>query len=359
MRRQEERKRGERPGKIFLLIILSIIVATSIEGCQRLGEAAEQLPSRAQALVAYWKIDEGEGERISDETKNCNDGAIHGPSWVEGKSGYALQFDGIDDYVEVPHSDSLDLESMSFAAWIRLEEIGGRQILLEKKVPEEGDRSLNYAFFVQWNGDQLAFIVGDGTRQVGFLSDRGLGAAGEWHHVAVTFSETGDEVRFYIDGEPAGVDILTLKPYKNKGPLIIGKYVGADGRSKFHLHGTLDELCIYNKALTEEEVRELGHPNLPPTADFSFSPQKPTIQDIVRFTDLSTDPDGYIVYWGWDFGDGAVCPREPSSCGEGDNRNPTHHYLRAGTFTVKLTVIDNKGAVSRTSKEVTVSVASP
>jgi serine protease len=81
--------------------------------------------------------------------------------------------------------------------------------------------------------------------------------------------------------------------------------------------------------------------NIPPTADFTFAAN--LLQ--VTFTDQSTDPDGVIVSWNWDFGDG----------GTSTVQNPIHNYTANGTYNVTLTVTDNEGAVDSVTKPVTVS----
>lgn len=88
--------------------------------------------------------------------------------------------------------------------------------------------------------------------------------------------------------------------------------------------------------------------NKPPVADFSFAPAQPAAGQTVQFTDKSTDPDGKVVAWAWDFGDGT----------KPNQQNPTHIYQTAGTFKVKLTVTDDKGAQS-TAAEKTITVGPP
>jgi PKD repeat protein len=85
--------------------------------------------------------------------------------------------------------------------------------------------------------------------------------------------------------------------------------------------------------------------NIPPAASFTYSPTSPTIDNLIQFTDRSTDPDGTIVSWLWDFGDGSA----------DNSQNPTHRYSSAGTYTVTLTVTDNGGAAGSSSKNITVS----
>ena len=86
----------------------------------------------------------------------------------------------------------------------------------------------------------------------------------------------------------------------------------------------------------------------PPTAEFTYSPSDPTTQDTVQFTDQSTDFDGSIVSWSWDFGDGATSTLE----------NPTHQFDE-GTYTVILTVTDDDGATDMHTDTVTVSNVGP
>jgi len=91
-------------------------------------------------------------------------------------------------------------------------------------------------------------------------------------------------------------------------------------------------------------LAELELPNEPPVADFTFSPLIPTTEDKIRFRDRSSDPDGCIVSWSWDFGDGQTS----------DKQNPRHQYRRAGTYTVTLTITDDYGATDSISKEIRV-----
>jgi len=91
----------------------------------------------------------------------------------------------------------------------------------------------------------------------------------------------------------------------------------------------------------------MGGRNLPPVADFSYSPSAPTTADNVMFTDESTDADGNIVSWAWDFDDG----------GTSANQNPSHSFSSPATYTVTLTVTDDDGASD--SYTATVTVSSP
>jgi uncharacterized repeat protein (TIGR01451 family) len=92
--------------------------------------------------------------------------------------------------------------------------------------------------------------------------------------------------------------------------------------------------------------------NQPPVAQFTFSPQNPQVNQVVTFDGTSSyDPDGTIVAYEWDLnGDGRVDITGP---------RVTARYTRAGTYTVKLTVTDNRGAQGSASKSLTVGQAPP
>jgi len=84
--------------------------------------------------------------------------------------------------------------------------------------------------------------------------------------------------------------------------------------------------------------------NAPPQADFSFVPEHPLVEELVQFTDRSTDADGVIVLWHWDFGDGASSSLQ----------NPAHAYAQGGVYTIALTVEDDAGGRDTATEEIEV-----
>jgi WD40 repeat protein/uncharacterized caspase-like protein len=105
-----------------------------------------------------------------------------------------------------------------------------------------------------------------------------------------------------------------------------------------------------DKGATAEVTKTIGiGVRQTPQASFSFAPSQPSIVDEVRFTDASTDPDGQVSSWSWEFGDGTTST----------DRNPTHTYSRKSSFTVKLTVTDNDGLTGTKSRTLTVVNLSP
>ena len=83
-----------------------------------------------------------------------------------------------------------------------------------------------------------------------------------------------------------------------------------------------------------ETVLKIHIKNSPPYANFGYYPDELENNKEINFTDLSTDLDGEIISWHWDFGDG----------NESHEQNPVHKYFLAGIYEVTLTVMDNDGA---------------
>ena len=84
------------------------------------------LPAGVQAqsddgLVAEWHFDEGAGSVLKDSSGNGNDGVIYGATWVDGKYGKALSFDGVDDYISVPYNSLFDIHGKTHTVltWVK------------------------------------------------------------------------------------------------------------------------------------------------------------------------------------------------------------------------------------------------
>ncbi len=137
----------------------------------------------------------------------------------------------------------------------------------------------------------------------------------------------------FSDGGDSGSLIVTDDNNKNPVGLL---FAGSDTRT---LANPINQvLQRFNVTIDDGSG---GSQNLAPTADFTYT----TTDLTASFTDQSTDSDGSIVGWSWNFGDGATSTAQ----------NPTHTYAAAGTYTVSLTVTDDDGATDATSKSVTVS----
>ena len=149
-----------------------------------------------------------------------------------------------------------------------------------------------------------------------------------WYHLKMEFN--GSKIKCYVNGTK--VIETTHDSFSH-------------GRTGFYVWHYYGETHFDNVVVTVYNIT-----NLEPTASFTYTPEFSLASDIINFTDLSTDPDGSIVEWHWDFGDDTneTITTPPA--------NATHQYVATGTYTVTLTVTDNEGATNNVSKDIIVGV---
>ena len=102
--------------------LMSWMVAASFAGLIALAYTApSQIGNADVNTVALWHFDEEEGDTVYDASGNDNHGVINGATWTsEGKFGYGLEFDGVDDYIRVLDDPTLDLtDEVTVEAWIK------------------------------------------------------------------------------------------------------------------------------------------------------------------------------------------------------------------------------------------------
>ncbi len=172
---------------------------------------------------------------------------------------------------------------------------------------------------------------------------------GAWHQAVATLGSTGTTL--YVDGKAVGTNsaatsttAISYGGYWRVG----GGYTWSGGK---YFNGSLDDYSVNPSTLTAAQV--LNHynasgrgtsTNVPPIASFSSSVSGATANVDAS---ASTDIDGTITGYAWDFGDGSPA---------GSGKTTSHTYTKTGTYPVKLTVTDNKGATTSTTNNVTVTV---
>ena len=195
-----------------------------------------------EGLVSYWTFNDADMEgTTAKDIWGDNDGTLVGdPEVVEGKVGQALNFDGSDDYVEVPDDDSLQLwTSHTLEAWIYQMESRSSRI-----IDKIGAGTANGPHLDTHPGTTLRTCAGN------CISTAVTYTLEEWHHVAVTFDE-GD-VKLYIDGEVEGEGTVTSPLAGNNLTL----KVAADSNGQNLFLGIIDEVRVYDRALSEDEIEQ-------------------------------------------------------------------------------------------------------
>lgn len=199
---------------------------------------------------------------VHDASPYGNDGTNNGAEVVkDGPVGNAFAFDGTDDYVIVPEDGSLDLqEELTISFWFRLD--GTSDDNAYPRAVSKGQSTTQngaYGVFIEdGNGvpDRIGLRFHDENDTKYDIENRSLDRYDDdqWHHVAATYSNPDDTGRLYFDNRMAAdvtisgdVSIRTTDDNLRLG----------DGNGDRHLNGRLDEVRIYKRALSSEEVTEL------------------------------------------------------------------------------------------------------
>ena len=198
-------------------------------------------------LLAAYAFNENSGTTAADLSGNSNTGSVSGATWsAQGKFGNALSFDGGSNVVNVNDSSSLWLNNgMTLEAWVYpINALAGWKSILRK----EGD-----AFFLYASSDQgnVPAVGGNFGSVAGYQIAFGTSPlpSNTWTHLAATYD--GSVLRLFVNGSQ--VSSLTVGgPIRNDAlPLRIGNstYPGEC------LPGTIDEVRIYGRALSQSEIQ--------------------------------------------------------------------------------------------------------
>jgi len=169
-----------------------------------------------------------------------------------------------------------------------------------------------------------------------------------WYHVAFSFDDTSNNGILYFNGASVASGTYTESIGYDSHPFMIGGEYDS-GQLRYFFPGKIDEVRLYNKALTSEEIEELYTQDYitqePPTA-VAGGPYSGLVNVSVSFDGSdSSDSDGSIAGYVWDFGDG----------GSGSGISPFHMYTSAGVFSVSLTVTDDDGLTDIDSTTINIS----
>ena len=213
-------------------------------------------PPANLGLVGYWSMDEGSGSYATDSSGNKNTGTLtNGPTWVDGKRGKALNFDGVNDYVGVANNGSLQLATaLTVSVWFKTSDTTTDKGIIRK------DTLIGTRYLY---GIVLNNIAGTGKVYGQYYNGTNFQVAstnavndGNWHQAIMTIS--GTTLTFYIDGASQGTAVISGTQGVPTGELDIGVLppFTAGGRDGF-INSRIDEVRIYNRALSASEVQAL------------------------------------------------------------------------------------------------------
>ncbi len=218
-----------------LIYFISFVLMLSIAGTAK----AE--------LVGWWRLDDGSGTTAHDHSGNGNDGTlINNPVWAIGIINGALQLDGIDDYVNCGNDPSLNItDAVTLAAWVKLNSVPPAfSVLIAGKFG---------AYWLEWRENKTLslsmFINGayNGSGPTLELADE------DWHHIALTYDGTHkkgyhNRQEVFSEGASGAIDVSAVNFLLGEGHPASDNFNGCPD-------GLIDDVRVYNRALTQEEIQ--------------------------------------------------------------------------------------------------------
>jgi len=252
----------------------------------------------SSSLVGWWELDEGSGTTANDSSGSGNTGTLtDGPIWTNGVAGFALKFDGTNDYVNVAHASSIDMTGpftvSTFARFDSLSSPNGWEAGLVAKGATETEWA-RYALAFSGNDGSIFLYSGDGYSPQSITSTQKVVVA-RWYHLVGLLRGTGaNQAEIWIDGVKTGEGTLNY-PSSHSGDLYIGRWRAPD----FNFNGRLDDVRLYDYAISSNDVAALynldtdgdGLINLAELNTYGTDPENPD-------TDGDTMPDGFEVQHG-------------------------------------------------------------
>jgi len=194
-------------------------------------------------MSAQWHSDSGSGSLLFDTKKQYN-GTIHGATWETGLAGSALSFDGTNDYVSIDDSSDLMFgDKITFEAWVKPAEHKTAKIL------QKGDWDGHGIGQDIWNGWNAHLHI-DEDQQYSLDWGEGRPSLNQWYHLVMTYD--GSMFRLFVNGvEKDNISISGELKHNTRDIAI-----ASDAGTQKFFEGMIDEMLIYNQALTSTEIIE-------------------------------------------------------------------------------------------------------
>lgn len=216
---------------------------------------ADRAPAERPTPIAWWKLDD-QGS-VARDSAGSHHGKIVGAKLVSGKTGKALEFTRKEgDHVQIAYSEAFGLSTFTVSSWVYLTREPTFSGILGTRHGGE------HTFDMKVNDAKVQGDIGDGTTWIEtavnfYADDTGTNGEGgdlairRWYHIVYVIDGDNQECRLYLDA-----DLKKLIRFKGKPVLMTpanSMHIGHSSGSEF-MDGIIDELKIWNRALTPEQV---------------------------------------------------------------------------------------------------------
>lgn len=206
----------------------------------------------SRGLVGCWLMNEGSGNKIYDLSNNNNNGTFYGnTSWIPGKYGSCLDFDGSGDYVSLGSGVFQEVDNSPITVTAQIKAPVQSAVYGGILDHAQGSGPKGFGLALGNNGRLCFYNSGTQTWHT-WLPTLDLDNQ-QWHFVAATLDQSGNLI-FYADGEKSSPIISSLFNVSTAGAYIGAKYwYSIDG----YFLGRIDHVMLFNRALTIAEIRQL------------------------------------------------------------------------------------------------------
>ncbi len=238
------------------ILFVTLIFATSVFGMSADAATLSPAPS-ASGLLGYWSFNEGTSTKAVDYSgrgaiATINNNAVPSTSssgWTSGKLGSAFVFDGTDDYA-IATAPQTGVSDWSIAAWFKANTLPQYAMIVHN-----GNDSGGYGFgFTDGGGFSGGSTLTGLFGTVAWLDSGQTLVAGQWYHFVMT--RTGGVTRMYLDGTLLG-STFAQTPNAIGSYISMGSQLSSGDTPTRYFNGSVDEVRIYNRAITAAEVLKL------------------------------------------------------------------------------------------------------
>lgn len=241
-------------------------------------------------LVSYWKLDETSGIRKDSWGLNnlTDNNTVTSQTGIVNNAGDFEETTS--EYLSIPDNASLSMadENFSISAWVKLETVTGQRKVVVAKGDTNTSLAQEYLLWYNPSTSRFTFHVSDGTVQTQLTADNfGAASAGVWYHLLAIHNADTDTLSIRVNNGTPNTTSHSGGVQDSTNPFHIGR--GFAAASNHYFDGLIDEVGIWRKALTDDEITSLYSSGKP-----LHSPDGTDLTNLQQSGGIKVSPDGEI-----------------------------------------------------------------